>query len=86
MGKFVKISGILFSKIKFLIGITCKEDVLNFGIDRYNEECRSIVMRYSSEWKETVLRSGRWIDFEKDYKTLDPEFMVFFFSTLVFLN
>jgi isoleucyl-tRNA synthetase len=57
------------------LGITCKEDVLKFGIDRYNEECRGIVMRYSSEWKKTVLRSGRWIDFEKDYKTLEPEFM-----------
>jgi hypothetical protein len=37
-------------------------------------------MRYSSEWKKTVLRSGRWIDFEKDYKTLEPEFMVFLFQ------
>lgn len=33
------------------------------------------VMRYSGEWKETVERMGRWIDFEKDYKTLDPTYM-----------
>ena len=38
-------------------------------------ECRSIVMRYSKEWEKTVLRTGRWIDFENDYKTLDPSFM-----------
>jgi isoleucyl-tRNA synthetase len=52
-----------------------KEDVLRMGIDKYNEECRAIVMRYSKEWEKTVTRTGRWIDFENDYKTLDPSYM-----------
>lgn len=52
-----------------------KADVLAMGIDKYNEECRSIVMRYSSEWRKTITRVGRWIDFDNDYKTLDPTFM-----------
>lgn len=30
---------------------------------------------YSKEWEKTVTRLGRWIDFENDYKTLDPQFM-----------
>ena len=45
------------------------------GIDKYNEECRKIVMRYSSEWRNTVERIGRWIDFDNDYKTLNITFM-----------
>lgn len=45
------------------------------GIGTYNEHCRSIVMRYSSEWETIVSRLGRWIDFENDYKTLDTTFM-----------
>ncbi|TIB77904.1 hypothetical protein E3Q23_01038 [Wallemia mellicola] len=57
------------------LGITGREDVLNMGIDKYNEECRAIVMRYSSEWRSTVERMGRWIDFENDYKTLNTSFM-----------
>jgi isoleucyl-tRNA synthetase len=57
------------------LGITCKEDVLALGMDKYNAECRSIVMRYSSEWRRTVERMGRWIDFDNDYKTLDTPFM-----------
>lgn len=32
-------------------------------------------MRYSSEWEKIVGRLGRWIDFQNDYKTLDPSFM-----------
>ncbi|KAG6842135.1 Isoleucine--tRNA ligase, cytoplasmic [Blastosporella zonata] len=57
------------------LGITGKEDVLAMGIDKYNEECRKIVMRYSSEWRQTVERMGRWIDFDNDYKTLNVSFM-----------
>jgi isoleucyl-tRNA synthetase len=45
------------------------------GIDKYNAECRSIVMRYAGEWRETVTLLGRWIDFDDDYKTLYPWFM-----------
>ncbi|CAK5265789.1 unnamed protein product [Mycena citricolor] len=55
--------------------ITGKADVMKMGIDRYNAECRSIVMRYSSEWRKTVVRMGRWIDFDNDYKTLNTSFM-----------
>lgn len=46
-----------------------------FGIARFNEECRSIVLRYTEEWKTTVTRMGRWVDFEQTYHTMDPPFM-----------
>lgn len=32
-------------------------------------------MRYSQEWEKVVTRFARWIDFEKDYKTMDIKFM-----------
>lgn len=57
------------------LNIKSRHDVLELGIGTYNEECRSIVMRYSKEWEAIVTRMGRWIDFENDYKTLDPTFM-----------
>ncbi|KAI9501839.1 isoleucyl-tRNA synthetase [Coemansia spiralis] len=57
------------------LGIRGREDVMAMGIDNYNRECRSIVMMYASEWRETVERLGRWIDFDNDYKTLDTTFM-----------
>ena len=46
-----------------------------FGIAKFNEECRSIVLRYTQEWESTVNRMGRWVDFSKTYKTMDPSFM-----------
>ncbi|KAI3433769.1 hypothetical protein D9Q98_003575 [Chlorella vulgaris] len=57
------------------LNIKTRSQVMEMGIDKYNEECRSIVMRYSAEWQTIVERLGRWIDFENDYKTLDPSFM-----------
>ncbi|XP_038067319.1 isoleucine--tRNA ligase, cytoplasmic-like isoform X1 [Patiria miniata] len=57
------------------LGIKGPEDVAKMGIEAYNNECRKIVMRYSSDWEFIVTRLGRWIDFKKDYKTLYPWFM-----------
>ncbi|XP_040853138.1 isoleucine--tRNA ligase, cytoplasmic isoform X3 [Ochotona curzoniae] len=57
------------------LGIKGPEDVAKMGIAEYNNHCRAIVMRYSTEWKSTVTRLGRWIDFDNDYKTLYPQFM-----------
>ncbi|KAI9321518.1 isoleucyl-tRNA synthetase [Dichotomocladium elegans] len=57
------------------LGITGRDDVLKMGIDKYNAECRAIVMRYAGEWRKTVERMARWIDFDNDYKTLNPTFM-----------
>lgn len=46
-----------------------------FGIGRFNEECRKIVLRYTAEWKDQVERMGRWVDFSQTYRTMDPTFM-----------
>ncbi|EDO38650.1 predicted protein [Nematostella vectensis] len=56
-------------------GLPVVYDVAKMGIAKYNDECRKIVMRYSTDWERIVSRLGRWIDFENDYKTLYPWFM-----------
>lgn len=62
-------------EIDQMLGITHRDQVLEMGIDKYNTTCRGIVLKYTSEWESTVTRLGRWIDFENDYKTMDPNFM-----------
>lgn len=49
--------------------------VKEMGIANYNAECKAIVMRFATEWRETIDRLGRWIDFDNDYKTMNPTFM-----------
>ena len=56
-------------------GLSGAASIEAFGIDKFNEECRSIVLRYTSEWESTVLRFGRWVDFSDTYRTMDSTFM-----------
>jgi isoleucyl-tRNA synthetase len=46
-----------------------------YGVDKFNEACRGIVLRYTADWRKTVERMGRWADMDNDYKTMNPEFM-----------
>lgn len=57
------------------MGLKGSADIEALGIDIFNEKCRSIVLRYSHEWKRTIRRLGRWVDMENDYKTMDVDFM-----------
>ena len=57
------------------LGVAGAPEIKALGIDKFNEHCRSKVLRYVSEWRKTVTRMGRWVDFDHDYKTMDPEFM-----------
>ncbi|MBS0620888.1 MAG: isoleucine--tRNA ligase [Verrucomicrobia bacterium] len=59
-------------KAKELSGASSIE---SFGIAAFNEECRSIVLRYTSEWESTVQRMGRFVSFKDTYRTMDPSFM-----------
>jgi isoleucyl-tRNA synthetase len=59
-------------KTKELSGASSIE---KFGIGAFNEECRSIVFRYTEEWKQTVARMGRWVSFENTYHTMDLSYM-----------
>ncbi|HEX2704154.1 MAG TPA: class I tRNA ligase family protein, partial [Candidatus Lustribacter sp.] len=57
------------------LGLKTKKDIHRIGIERFNAACRESVLRYTSEWQEYVTRQARWVDFEHDYKTMNPEFM-----------
>ena len=57
------------------LGIAGAPEIKKIGVDKFNEQCRSMVLRYVGEWRKTVTRMGRWVDFDNDYKTMDPGFM-----------
>ncbi|OBG25312.1 isoleucine--tRNA ligase [Mycobacterium sp. 852002-51057_SCH5723018] len=57
------------------LGITDKSQIDAMGIAAFNEACRESVLRYTDEWQAYVTRQARWVDFDNDYKTLDPSYM-----------
>ena len=68
-----------------ILGITDKSQIEDIGIAKFNETCKTAVLKYTKEWEEYVTRQARWVDFENDYKTLDVTFMesvIWAFKTL----
>ncbi|WP_182354191.1 isoleucine--tRNA ligase [Flaviflexus huanghaiensis] len=68
-----------------LLGIETKDEIEEMGIDVFNAECRSSVLKYTKEWEDYVTRQARWVDFDNDYKTLDTSYtesVIWAFKTL----
>ena len=57
------------------LGISGHPEITAFGIAKFNDVCRTSVLRYTSEWQRYVGRQARWVDFANDYKTLDLTYM-----------
>lgn len=55
--------------------VSGRASIIEYGIDRFNDYCRTSVLRYTAEWEKTVTRQGRWVDFDNDYKTMDLDYM-----------
>lgn len=73
--KELKVSG---TKIKIddkEFEVSGRLPIEKYGIDKFNEQCRESVMKYSSEWEDYVNRQGRWVDFQDQYKTMDTSYM-----------
>ena len=57
------------------LGVSGRAAITEFGIDRFNEFCRTSVLEFTQEWERYVTRQARWVDFDNDYKTMDIDFM-----------
>ncbi|GAA4808403.1 isoleucine--tRNA ligase [Nocardioides caeni] len=58
-----------------LNGIKTTDEIVEMGIDKFNDACRASVLKYTGEWRDYVTRQARWVDFDNDYRTMNPEFM-----------
>lgn len=52
-----------------------KKGIEEYGIDKFNQACRTEVMRLDKEWERIIGRLGRWVDFSHNYKTMDTSYM-----------
>lgn len=57
------------------LGISQKKQIEEMGVEKFNEFCRTKVLKYVDEWKTVINRLGRWADVENSYKTMDLPFM-----------
>jgi len=57
------------------LGIEGRQAIMKYGIGKFNDYCRTSVMKYTHEWEYYVTRAARWVDFRNDYKTMDKSYM-----------
>ena len=57
------------------LGLEDPQQIDDYGIDKFNEACRSQVQTNTENWERVTRKIGRWVDFENDYKTMDVDFM-----------
>jgi isoleucyl-tRNA synthetase len=57
------------------LNISGRQAIEEYGIENFNAQCRTSVLKYTNEWQMIVERQARWVDFENDYKTMDLPYM-----------
>src|ERR1041384_3721940 len=57
------------------LGLSHKSEIERMGVERFNQACKTSVLRYTNDWRSYVTRQARWVDFDHDYKTLDLDYM-----------
>jgi isoleucyl-tRNA synthetase len=57
------------------LGIKHKSEVLEYGVEKYNQKCRESVFTYLDLWEKMTTRMGYWIDLKSAYITLDNNYI-----------
>ncbi len=57
------------------LGIHSRQEVIDYGIEKYINATRENMLETSSAWEEVIDRIGRWVEFKGAYKTMDKNYM-----------
>jgi len=57
------------------LNLSNKQEIEDYGIDKFNEKCRESVFKYEKQWREMTKRMAYLIDLENPYITLDNDYI-----------
>ncbi len=57
------------------LGFSGKEQIEQYGVERFNKRCRESVFRYLKEWNNLTERIAYWVDLEKAYMTMNNDYI-----------
>jgi len=57
------------------LNVSGRKQIEAYGVEKFNDFCRTDVLKYSNIWVDMFKRIGRWVDFSRDYKTMNLPFM-----------
>jgi len=53
------------------LNLKSKKDIVDYGLDKFNNIASESVLRYADVWRKQVPRFGRFVDMDNDYRTMD---------------
>jgi isoleucyl-tRNA synthetase len=62
-------------EVEKALGLIGRSQVEEYGIAKYNAECRSSVLKYKDLWDELTDRMGYWVDQENPYITFENDYI-----------
>jgi len=57
------------------LGFRSKKDIENYGIEKFNEECKKTVDELIPVFRQMTERIGYWVDMDNPYITYQPEYI-----------
>ena len=57
------------------LGLEDKQQIEEYGIKKFNQECKKCVFKYENAWVEMTKRIGFWLDMDNPYVTLKNEYI-----------
>ncbi len=57
------------------LGLDSKAKIIEFGIDKFNAECRTSVFTFLDQWNKITRRIGYWLDLDDAYVTLKNDYI-----------
>ncbi len=62
-------------EVEKALGLSGKDQIEAYGVERFVERCRQSVYEYVDDWKALTRRTGYWVDLDHAYWTLDPTYI-----------
>lgn len=55
-------------------GVSGKKQILQLGLEKFNNACRDSIFKYQGEWEVLLQRLGRWSEYDNYYATVDNNY------------
>ena len=62
-------------EIEKKLGISGKEQIEEYGVEKFVKECKDSVFQYVSAWEEMTDKVGYWVDMDNPYVTYHNEYI-----------
>ncbi len=62
-------------EVEKMLGFKHKEDIVRYGVSKFNDECKKSVWKYKTDWERMTERMGYWVNLDDPYITFTNDYI-----------